>query len=188
MVTGALDLLLSAEAGNTAFAIDDSLPPRTALLEAVFVLECVAPPALGVERFMPPLPLRVVVDTRLSERSAFVLGPRAVQRADDRPVDLARYRKLLVRLVPPMLEAATGFVTGQAQNTIAEAQSRARADLGAEIERLEALARVNPGVSAQEVAAARRELSDLDLVLPTTRARLDALRFIASPDFLALRA
>ena len=49
MVSGALDLLLSSEAGNAAFLLDDTLPPRSALLEAVFVLECVAPPALAVK-------------------------------------------------------------------------------------------------------------------------------------------
>ena len=54
-------------------------------------------------------------------------------------------------------------------------------------DQLEALARVNPGVRPEEIAAARAELTQLREVLPSARARLDSLRFVASADFLALR-
>src|SRR5690606_18690722 len=68
MVSGAIDLLLEGEHGNASFLVDDTLPARTALLECVYVLACVADRELGVERYLPPLPLRVVVDTRLLPR------------------------------------------------------------------------------------------------------------------------
>ena len=68
MVAGAMDLLLGSEQGNAAFVVDDSLPLKSALLEALFVLEPVANPALHADRFLPPSPLRVVVDTRLVDR------------------------------------------------------------------------------------------------------------------------
>ena len=67
------------------------------------------------------------------------------------------------------------------------ATAAAEAQLGTEIGRLEALARVNPGVRPEEIAAARAELMQLREVLPSARARLDSLRFVASADFLALR-
>ncbi len=57
MVAGAVDLLVSGEIGNAAFMVDDVLPPRTALLQAVFVLECIADRELDAERFLPPLPI-----------------------------------------------------------------------------------------------------------------------------------
>lgn len=187
MVTGALDLLLSAEAGNAAFLIDDTLGPRSALLEAVFVLECVAPPALAVERYLPPLPLRVVVDSRLAQRNAFEPDARALLRARDRSLDLGKVRKLLATLVPPMRAAAERFaqeLAGERINAALEAANDALAD---EIGRLRALARVNPAVRPDEIAAAEREREQLVQLLPTARPRLDSLRFIASPDFLTLR-
>jgi ATP-dependent helicase HepA len=59
--------------------------------------------------------------------------------------------------------------------------------LSAEIARLEALARINPGVRAEELEALRDERERLLAALPTARPRLDALRLVASPDFLSLR-
>ena len=53
-------------------------------------------------------------------------------------------------------------------------------------ERLSALARVNPAVRAEEIAALQTELDALRQHLPDTRARLDSLRLVASPDFLKL--
>src|SRR5699024_3568710 len=55
MVAGAMDLLLSSETGNAAFLVDDDLPARSALLQAVFVLECVADQRLDVARFLPQI-------------------------------------------------------------------------------------------------------------------------------------
>ena len=46
MLLSAQEMLASGETGNAAFLVDDSLPPRSAILECVFVLELVAPPRL----------------------------------------------------------------------------------------------------------------------------------------------
>jgi ATP-dependent helicase HepA len=187
LVRSAQELLLSGEAGNAAFLVDDSLPPRSVLLETLHVVECVAPEALNAERFLPPQPLRVAVDTRLQVRADFTPSERAVLRAGDRQFDLSPMRKVLATLVPPMLECARAEAERLAAARAATAAAMADALLSAEITRLEALARVNPAVRDEEVAALRSERERLLAALPTARPRLDALRLIASPDFLSLR-
>lgn len=181
------DLLISSELGNAACLIDDALPPRSVLLEAAYVLECVADRRLGVSRYLAPLPLRAVVDTRLADRSDFAPGLRALQRAGERPIDLTRHRRILNTLVPPMLEATRSGVAAQAQDAIAAALADMEALFEDEITRLEALARVNPAVHPEEIAALRDERDALRAAIPQARLRLDALRLIASPDFLGLR-
>jgi ATP-dependent helicase HepA len=57
LVTGALDLLLGSEKGNCA--VD---PAADSSVEAVYLLECVAPLELHVDRFLPPTPITVQVD------------------------------------------------------------------------------------------------------------------------------
>ena len=187
MLRSAGDLLLSSETGNAACLIDDALPPRSVLLEAVFVLECVAPRQLNVSRYLPPLPIRTVVDTRMADRTEFQPSARALQRAGERPIDLTRHRKILNTLVPPMLDAARRLAATQADAAIAQALAEAEALLGEEITRLEALARVNPAVHPEEIAALVDEQNALRGALPGARLRLDALRVVASPDFLGLR-
>lgn len=188
MVVGALDLLLGSEIGNAAFAVDDTLPPRTALLEAVFVLECISPPKLGADRFLPPLPLRCVVDTRLSDRGEWRPDAGALGRSGERNIDVARYRKHLAALLPPMLGACRKQGEARATALVDKALATARAGLREEIDRLEALARVNPSVRASEIDAARDELAMLEELLPQSSLRLDSLRFVASVDFLSLRS
>ncbi len=187
MLLSAQELLLSAETGNATCLIDDSLPPRSVLLEVIFVLECIADRRLNVARYLPPLPLRVVVDTRMHERADYQPGTRALQRAGDRPLDLTRHRKVLNALVPPMLDASRRLADAQASEETERALAAAESLLGDEITRLEALAQVNPAVHPDEIRALQEEREALRKALPGARLRLDALRLIASPDFMALR-
>ncbi len=187
LVVGALELALSSEQGNAAFMVDEELPPHTALLQAVFLLECVADQRLDIERFVPTQPLVVTIDTRLTERVDFRPSAIALQRAATRTLEVARYRKVLARLVPPMLERADAVAATRSQATIAEASALAETTLDAELSRLLALRAVNPSVSAAEVAALTAERDAVLAVLPTARLRLDAVRFVVSADFLSLR-
>ncbi len=187
LITGALDLALSSEQGNAAFMVDDVLPPRTALLQSVFVLECVADRRLDVERFLPPLPIVVTVDTRLVERVDFAPSEIALRKAGDRHIEVARYRKFLAKLVPPMLARAEALADARAQAGIDAALATATETLDDELARLLALRAVNPSISDAEIAAVTDERNALLAALPASRLRLDAVRFVVSADFLALR-
>jgi ATP-dependent helicase HepA len=187
LLLSAGELLISGEYGNAAFLVDDSLPPRTVVMEAVNLIECVAPPGLDVERYLPPAPLSVAVDTRLQVRPEFSPGERARLRAGDRVFDLSPQRKVLAALVPPMLERVRTATLELAQERIDAAVAKADMLLSNEIDRLTALARVNPSVRPEEIAALEKERDELLAILPTARPRLDSLRLVASTDFLQLR-
>ena len=187
LVLGAMDLTLSNEQGNAAFLVDDALPPRSALLQAVFLLECVADRKLDAERFLPTQPIMVTVDTRLAERADFRPSDVALRKAADRNIEVPRYRKFLGKLVPPMLEKAEAIAQERSQANVAEAVAQATDALDAELSRLLALRAVNPAISEAEIAGVADERSALLKALPEARLRLDAVRFVVSPDFLALR-
>ncbi|MBB3227374.1 ATP-dependent helicase HepA [Luteibacter sp. Sphag1AF] len=187
MVHAAVDLLVSSEQGNAAFMVDDTLPVRTALLQAVFVLECVADRTLDAERFIPPTPMVVSVDTRLTERAHFVPSEVAMRRAPDRNIEVARYRKFLSKLVPPMLERAEDLADARGEVLKYEAIEAAQLEMDAEYSRLIALRAVNPSISEAEVTRVAAERAAILAALPEARMRLDAVRFVVSPDFLALR-
>jgi len=186
LLLAAEDLVLGAETGNASFLLDEALPARSVLLEAIYVLECVAPKRLQVERYLPADPLRVVVDTRLQLREGFVPSARAVERAPERSVDLLKYRKPLAALVPPLVKRAGEAVAIEAGERIAAALTSVEGLLGHEISRLRALALVNPSVRPAEISALEDELATLRDLLPQARPRLDSLRLVASPDFLRL--
>jgi ATP-dependent helicase HepA len=187
MVHAAVDLLVSGEEGNAAFLVDDALPVRTALLQTVYVLEIVADRALDAGRFLPATPLVVSVDTRLSERPGFRPSDVALRRAPDRNIEVARFRKFLAKLVPPMLEHALDLAEGRAELLKYEAIDAAKLALDTEHARLVALRTVNPSIAVTEVEAIAAERNALLAAIPEARLRLDAVRFVVSPDFLSLR-
>lgn len=187
MVMGALDLTLSNEQGNAAFLVDDVLPPRSALLQAVFLIECVADRKLDAERFLPPQPIVVTIDTRLAERADFRPSDIGLRKAADRTIEVARYRKFLGKLVPPMLEKAEAIASERAKVHVDEAVAQATDTLDAELSRLLALRAVNPAISEAEISTVADERTAMLKALPGARLRLDAVRFVVSPDFLALR-
>jgi ATP-dependent helicase HepA len=187
MVLAAVDLLVSGENGNAAFLVDDALPVRTALLQAVFVLEIIADRTLDPGRFLPTTPLALTVDTKLSERPGFRPSDVAMRRAPDRNIEVPRYRKFLSKLVPPMLERAQDLAEARAEVIKAEAMETARRELDTEYARLVALHAVNPSITDAELEAVENERDALLAAIPDARFRLDAVRFVVSPDFLALR-
>jgi ATP-dependent helicase HepA len=89
--------------------------------------------------------------------------------------------------VPPMLEKAEAAAALRAQTSIADAVTDARETLDAELARLHALRAVNPSISDAEIDGVEQERTALLNALPQARLRLDAVRFVVSPDFLALR-
>ena len=74
MVQGGMDLVLSGSMGNTALAMikNKALKPGTVLLELLYVSEVVAPRALQLGRFLPPLALRCLLDGNGNDLAAKV--------------------------------------------------------------------------------------------------------------------
>jgi ATP-dependent helicase HepA len=89
--------------------------------------------------------------------------------------------------VPPMLERAREETLAAAQARVADALAKADTQLSNEVQRLRALARINPSVRPEEIAALEKEREAVLAALPTARPRLDSLRLVASTDFLQLR-
>ena len=129
------------------------------LVEAVYILESVAPAQLHIERFLPPTPVRVCVDPSGEDFS----GLLASDWIDSRVRDEASFRiqqdpELLRGLLPPLLEKAREHARKARESLLMDSLGLARASLESEVERLESLSRVNPNVSAEEIRLARKQV------------------------------
>lgn len=184
LIASAGDILLASERGNASCVVDE-LPARSAILEAIFIVQCVAAPGLDLGRWLPTAPLRIAIDTRMQPRADFALSARARLRAAERTMDLTPHRRLLAKLVPPLLAAAREHAASEAQAMIAQARAALAADTDARIERLQALARRNPDIGNAQIEAERQRGQRLDAALERAHVRLDALRLVVSPDLLA---
>ncbi len=177
LLSGALDLLLGSERGNTAFGIWKNSGSESIFLEVHAAVECVAPAALHADRFLPPTPLRIMIDHAMADRSEDAAVRSAHLEKGDifRLLDRGPMRK---KLLPAMLAAAQTLATTRMSTVVAESVRAMDAQLGDEIERLETLRTINDHVRPEEIAAAQEQKTALHAVLSAAHLRLDSLRLI----------
>ncbi|MGB8167960.1 MAG: helicase-related protein [Chthoniobacteraceae bacterium] len=177
VVRGALDLLLGAESGNVAFGVWKDAGTEAFLLEIVAVVECVAPPALHADRFLPATPLRVVVDHALVDQTDNAEIAGAELEAGDvfRLLDRGAVKK---KLLPAMHEKALALAAEKMALLVETATTAMEVQLRDEIERLEDLRQVNDHIRPEEIDAVRHQKAALHEALAASRLRLDALRLI----------
>jgi len=179
LVTGALDLVLGGDPGNSSFGqLRDGKGPGL-FLEAVFLLESIAPPPLHVDRFLPPTPLRVLVDQQGRDAGAAI--PRETLATQLRPGDvhaLVGRREIREDLLPSLLEKAGEIVQRHVPTFIAQARKEMAGQLDHELARLKSLQEVNPSVRPEEIAELAAQRQALDHHLAHARLRLEAVRLI----------
>jgi len=173
----AMEYLLASPAGNAAFALlDDKGPPRL-WLEAIFVLEPVAPPRLHADRFLAPVPLRVLVDQHMKE-AAGDEDPTLSDLVDGGGRWIAGYQAMLAPLIARMVARCEELAAGRAAELRSDALATMHAQLAAEIDRLAALSAVNSHVRPDEKEALEDQRDELAGALSGARLRPDALRLI----------
>ncbi|MEA3211369.1 MAG: ATP-dependent helicase HepA [Chthoniobacter sp.] len=177
LVRGALDLLLGEESGNAAFGVWKTPGQESVFLEILTVVECAAPAALHVDRFLPATAVRVVVDHALNDQTEnAALQAAELEKGDIfRLLDRGAVKK---KILPAMLEKAQALAA-EKMTVIVEAVGAAiETQLQNEIERLEDLREINDHVRPDEIAAIRQQRTELRTAVASARLRLDALRLI----------
>jgi ATP-dependent helicase HepA len=121
MVTGAAELILGSERGSCAIAVDPAqdIPLK---LQAIYVLETVAPPALNADRFLPPTPVSITVD----HAGNAVNGTVAEHLKDGEPWNLLEHESIRTQMIPAMIEATRELAELGAKSTFSDARLRLR--------------------------------------------------------------
>ncbi len=181
MVTGAIDMLLGSEHGNSTFAVWESDEDPDVLLEALYVLEPVGGGRLHVDRFLPPTPIRVVVDRGGVDRTAeFAYETLRDRLADGQGTRVLRDTTLAQRTLPPMVAVAGDLAKQRVLAVVEPALTAMREQLGEELHRLQVLKKRNDHVREDELQLAASQIIELEDILASSRLRLDALRLICT--------
>jgi len=177
LIRGGLDALLSSNEGNSAFAVWRKSGGEGLVIEACFVVECLAPAALHVDRFLPPAPIRVVVDHSMKDRTDDMeLDKVFLEKGDvSKLLDRGVVKK---KILPNMLQKAKHLAKTRMETMTTTASETAGSQLQGEIERLEDLQKINNHVTSTEIEALRKQKEDLQNAIQGARVRLDAVRLI----------
>ncbi|MEC8333153.1 MAG: RNA polymerase-associated protein RapA [Verrucomicrobiota bacterium] len=183
MVRGAMDLMLSFKRGNSTIVVwkDLDFEAPAILIEAIYMLESVAPSRLHVDRFLPPSPLRVLVDIEGKDFSN-QLSHEFINRhcSDEEAFRLKKEPALLQALLPEMLRSAKEYARAQKSTYLKAAMTKAHKHLDHEAKRLKELQKVNPNVRDEEIEIAESVINDVTRHIAKAHIRLDAVRLIIS--------
>ncbi|MGB0743006.1 MAG: RNA polymerase-associated protein RapA [Opitutales bacterium] len=181
MVRGSIDLMLSSEKGNSCIVVwqDDALDVPPILIEAIYVLESVAPARLHVDRFLPPTPIRILVDMQGNNCSEDFLHSLINKKtADEEAFRLKQNPELLQALVPEMLRKAKDYARKEKSKLLEDAMRIAHEHLDGEATRLKELQKVNPNVREEEIKIAQNVIEDVTRHIAKAHLRLDAVRLV----------
>jgi ATP-dependent helicase HepA len=181
MITGAMDLVLSSELGNTSvIAIEyEDMEAGTLLLESIYIFESASSHALNTNRYLPPTTIRIVLDGYGQQHQAKL--SHALIRRNTAQVDRDTATKI-IRVKMDELKKLSRNCEQQAQKQapaiLASAHKQASQLLMKEINRLKALSKVNQNIRLEEIDYFEQQLRALDKALDNASLRLDALRVI----------
>jgi ATP-dependent helicase HepA len=184
LVRTAVDLMLEGEDGTAGFVEWRDAPRLEGrrsggiALEAVFVLSATAPGTLHLDRFLPPTPIRVLVD-----QEGESLG-HLFKDLDEADLDMAptglleEHHELFEPLLPKLIDAAQEHAAYKMSMLKKEAHQEAEARLLSEFDRLCTLRAVNPAVSEAEVLLAESRAERVLSAIAQSDLRLDSVRLI----------
>ncbi|ARD40366.1 RNA polymerase-associated protein RapA [Edwardsiella ictaluri] len=181
LMRNGLDLILSGDTGSSAVSLlkNKALPVGTLLLEAVYVVEAQAPKQLQLTRFLPPTPVRMLLDAKGNDLAAQVEFESFNRQLN--AVNRHTASKLVNAVQPnvhAMLQSGEALIADQAQALIDAAKREADEALSAELARLESLRAVNPNIRDDELETLEFTRRKVLETLNQAGWRLDALRLI----------
>ncbi len=185
MVVGAMEQIINSEFGNATFCTM-ALPPipaGTLILEAIFTTHCPAPKRLQLHRYLPKTMKRIVVGSNgldmtnilkpehIASRLTYVKKPIALNIVEHGQ-----------EAIKSLIEKAEGLVIEHQETLVQESISDMRLHESNSLERLEALAQVNPNIRESEMTEQKERIADLTSHIERASFKLDAIRVILITD------
>ena len=181
MVSGAIDMVLEGDFGNTALCTVKLPPlkPGTLLLETIYTLHCPAPKQLQLHRYLHQPMVRILVNAEGKDLTKVLTFERLnslVKSVKMRmAVDLVRHAR---PEITQMIEKTNAKAEAQQADIVATAMTQMNHDQQIELQRLTALAEVNPNIRQDEIEHLQSSTESLAHYLENAQLKLDSLRVV----------
>lgn len=183
MIRQGIDLIASGDIGKASMAllVNKQLPAGTLLVELIYMIENQSPKGLQLNRFLPPTPVRLLLDSKGNDLAGQVNFDTLQNKLKPLGKDIANK---MVKMARPNIEQLIKLgdhkITEIAQAKIQEASKLADQTLSTEINRLIALKAVNKNIRQVEIDVLEKQrLVSLE-ELSKASWRLDSLRVIVT--------
>ncbi len=181
MVLSAMDLVVSSETGNAAVSVvrHPKLNSGQFLLELLFIVECSAPAHLQIGRFLPPTPIRLLIDQHQKDLSAAIPHQSLVETGDNfENAQISQFLNSQRQYIYNMIKLAEQHAAMQMKTIVSESSNNMISELTGEIKRLVRLKKVNPSIKDQEIEQLKEAVLLSHDCIQEAQLRLDSLRFL----------
>ena len=181
MIRQGIDLIASSDIGKASMAllVNKQLPAGTLLVELIYMIESQSPKGLQLNRFLPPTPVRLLLDSKGNNLAEQVNFNTLQNKLKPLSKDIANK---MVKMARPNIEQLIKIgdqkMTEIAQAKIQEASRLADQTLSAELNRLIALKAVNKNIRQAEINVLEKQRVLSLEELSKASWRLDSLRVI----------
>ncbi|MGS0680336.1 RNA polymerase-associated protein RapA [Shewanella sp. 125m-7] len=181
LVQTGLDLITSSETGTTSVAVlkNKALPAGTVFLELIYLADASAPKSTQLYRYLPPTPIRVLLDkngNNLSDNVTYESFNKQLS-AVNRHI-ASKLVNASQAILHPLFAKAEVFANAQLQTLSDCAREKMTSQLSGELERLKALKAVNPNIRDEELSHLSEQMSELNRYLDSSKLQLDAVRLV----------
>lgn len=181
MVNESMEMILDSEMGNATIATLSikSIAPGTVFLESFYTITCAADKALQLDRFLPVIPIRVLMDVTGKNLSKTVSYEQlnsmceSVKRHLGYPIV-----KQVHESIEEILEKSKKVATLHMDEVVEKARLDMKQSIEQEISRLEALQKINPAIRDEEIAFFQQQIIDSDYAIASATLKLEALRVV----------
>ncbi|MBL3528052.1 MAG: RNA polymerase-associated protein RapA [gamma proteobacterium endosymbiont of Lamellibrachia anaximandri] len=183
LVNSAMEMVIDQETGNSSAVgyKDNRIAAGQLLLEALYVVECIAPRSLQSGRFLPPTLIRVLVNDK-GERLDHQISCNELTD-QGKPLG-SRTAAPVIRQFRNAIQKLVKLSEQKAQQQVPELIERAASEMmesyTSEIQRMVALKQYNPNVRDEEIEALQAQGLALHQHLQDSRLKLDAVRLVVT--------
>lgn len=181
MIRQGIDLIASGDIGKAAIAllVNKQLPAGTLLVELIYMIESQSPKGLQLNRFLPPTPVRLLLDSKGNELAGQVNFGTLQNKLKPLSKDIANKMAKMARPnIEQLIKIGDHKITEIAQTQIREASKLADQTLSTELNRLLALKAVNKNIRQTEIDGLEKQRVLSLEELSKASWRLDSLRVI----------
>ena len=183
MIRQGIDLIASGDIGKASMAllVNKQLPAGTLLVELIYMIESQSPKGLQLNRFLPPTPIRLLLDSKGNDLAKQVNFGTLQNKLKPLSKDIANKMVKMARPnIEQLIKVGDHKITEIAQAKIQEASKLADQTLRTEINRLITLKSVNKNIRQVEIDVLEKQrLVSLE-ELSKASWRLDSLRVIVT--------
>ncbi|KTD55492.1 RNA polymerase-associated protein HepA [Legionella sainthelensi] len=181
MVSECMEMTLESELGNATLATISikSIKPGTLFLESFYTVNCAAPRSLQLDRFLSLEPIRVFMDASGKNLSKVLDYNQLNQLCE--PVKRHLCYPIIQQVHQDLEEILTQskkIAETQLQQILEQAVVQMKSCINHEINRLEALKKINPSIRDEEITYLKNQLVESEQLMHSATLKLQALRVV----------